>query len=132
VKQYVLDASALMVFLTDGPGAGAVQRIMDLAIDGNAQLVMSVVNWGEIYYATWRDRGQRVARRIVDEIVQLPVEIEDATYEATRMAAELKAQFGLPYADCFAASLARRRSAPVLTADADFKAVKGFVTVQFI
>lgn len=132
MKQYVLDASALMVFLTDGPGAGAVQRIMDLAIDGNAQLVMSVVNWGEIYYATWRDRGQRVARRIVDEIVQLPVEIEDATYEATRMAAELKAQFGLPYADCFAASVARRRNAPVLTADADFKAVNGFVTVQFI
>ena len=132
MKQYVLDASALMVFLTDGAGADAVQRVMDLAIDGDAQLLMSIVNWGEVYYATWRDRGQRVASRIVEEIARLPVEIEDANYEATRVAAELKAQFGLPYADCFAASLARRKDAAVLTADADFKAVKGLVTVQFI
>lgn len=121
-----------MVFFADGPGAGAVQRVMDLAIDGEAQLLMSVVNWGEVYYATWRDRGQRVASGIVDEIARLPVEIEEANYEATRMAAELKAQFGLPYADCFAASLARRKDAPVLTADADFKVVKGLVAVQFI
>jgi len=132
LKQYVLDASALMIFLADAPGAVAVQRVMDLAIDGEAQLLMSVVNWGEVYYATWRDRGQRVASRVVDEIAKLPVEIEDANYEATRMAAELKALFGLPYADCFAASLGRRKDAPVLTADTDFKAVKGFVTVQFI
>jgi predicted nucleic acid-binding protein len=132
MKQYVLDASALMIFLADSPGAGAVQRVMDLAIEGDAKLLMSVVNWGEVYYATWRDRGQRLANRIVEEIARLPVEIEDANYEATRMAAELKAQFGLPYADCFAASLARRKDAPVLTADADFKAVKGLVTVQFI
>ena len=110
MKPYVLDASALMIFFTDGPGADAVQRVMDLAIDGDAQLLMSVVNWGEVYYATWRDRGQRVASRIVDEIAKLPVDIEDANYEATRMAAELKAQFGLPYADCFAASLARKRT----------------------
>jgi ribonuclease VapC len=121
-----------MVFLVDSPGAGAVQRVMDLAVEGNAQLLMSMVNWGEVYYATWRDRGQRVASRIVEEIARLPVEIEDANYEATRVAAELKARFGLPYADCFAASLARRKDAPVLTADADFKAVKGLVTVQFI
>jgi predicted nucleic acid-binding protein len=121
-----------MVFLADSPGAGAVQRVMDLAIDGDAQLMMSVVNWGELYYATWRDRGQRVASQIVEEIARLPVDIEDANYEATRVAAELKAQFGLPYADCFAASLARRRNAPVLTADADFKVVKGLVAVQFI
>jgi PIN domain nuclease of toxin-antitoxin system len=132
VKRYVLDASALMLFFADGPGAGAVQRVVDLAIDGDAQLLMSVVNWGEIYYATWRDRGQRIASRIVDEIAKLPVEIEDANYEATRMAAELKAQFGLPYADCFAASLAHRKDAPVLTADADFKAVKALIAVQFI
>jgi ribonuclease VapC len=121
-----------MVFFADSPGAGAVQRVMDMAIEGDAQLLMSVVNWGEVYYATWRDRGQHTATRIVEEIARLPVEIEDANYEVTRMAAELKARFGLPYADCFAASLARRKDARVLTADADFKAVKGLIAVQFI
>jgi predicted nucleic acid-binding protein len=90
-----------------------------------------VVNGGEVYSATWRDRGQRVASRMAAEIAKLSVEIEDANVEAMRLAAELKAQFKLPYGDCFAASLARRKDAPALTADLDFKALKGLVAVQF-
>jgi hypothetical protein len=46
---------------------------------------MRLVNWGEVYYATWRDRPQCVASRIVDGIAKLPGEIEAANDEATRL-----------------------------------------------
>jgi predicted nucleic acid-binding protein len=35
----------------------------------------------------------------------------------------LKAQFNLPYADCFAASLAQSRKAALVTSDKDFERV---------
>jgi ribonuclease VapC len=121
-----------MVFLTGSVGSSAVEEMIGLAIHGKVQLFMSVVNWGEVYYSTWRDRGQHFADRISSEIARLPIEIEDAGHEATILAAELKARYRLPYADCFAASLARRRNACVVTADSDFKAVGQVLSVQFL
>jgi hypothetical protein len=46
------------------------------------------VNRGERYHAGWRRRVKDVAERIVVEISQLPMEIEHAKFEATKMAAE--------------------------------------------
>jgi predicted nucleic acid-binding protein len=39
------------------------------------------------------------------------------------LAAGLKAETRLPYADCFAAALSKLRDAPLATADADFDKV---------
>jgi PIN domain len=93
---------------------------------------MSAVNWGEVYHATWRERVKDVAERIVAEISHLPIEIEHANFEATKKAAEFSAQCAPPYASCFAASLSRRRNAPVITADPDFFALKKKIAVAFI
>ena len=129
---YVLDASALMGFLMGGAGSIDVRDLIDLAIQGKVQLLMSVVNWGEVYYSTWRYRGYEAAIRVSDEIARLPIEIEDANIEATRVAAEMKARYRLPYADCFAASLARRKGATVVTSDGDFKSVGKILTIRYI
>ena len=102
------------------------------AVAKNHRRLMSAVNWGEVYHATWRDRGKDAAERIISEISHLPIEIEGANYEATRMAAEFRAQYALPYAGCFAASLSRRRNAPVITADLDFFSLKKKIPVEFI
>ena len=84
-----------MGFLMGGAGSVDVRDLIDLAIQGKVQLLMSVVNWGEVYYSTWRYRGYDVAIRVADEISRLPIEIEDANIEATRMAAEMKARYRL-------------------------------------
>lgn len=46
-----------MGFLMGGAGSVDVRDLIDLAIQGKVQLLMSVVNWGEVYYSTWRYRG---------------------------------------------------------------------------
>ena len=102
------------------------------AVAKNHRRLMSAVNWGEVYHAAWRDRGKDVAERIISEISHLPIEIEDANYEATKMATEFRAQYALPYAGCFAASLSRRRNASAITADPDFFAIKKKIAVEFI
>jgi predicted nucleic acid-binding protein len=88
-----------------------------LGVEGKRQLLMSVVNWGEVYYSIWRAKGPSVARKILEDISQLPLEIVDADLDLTRRAAELRAEHKLPYADCCAAALASDRKASLATSD---------------
>lgn len=124
MKRIVLDASALVTFFEDRPGAEKVEDLIRLGVEGKRQLLMSVVNWGEVYYSTWRAKGPGVARKVLEDIAQLPVEIVDADLELTRSAAELHAEHKLPYTDCFAAALAAARKASLATSDKDFAHVE--------
>ncbi len=124
MKRVVLDASAVMTFFEDRPGAAKVEELIARAAEGKCELLMSVVNWGEVYYSVWRAKGPAMARKIVAEIGQLPIELVDAGYELTKLAAELRAEHKLSYADCFAAALASDRKASLATSDADFAKVE--------
>jgi len=124
MKRIVLDASALMTFFEDRPGVDKVEDLIRLGVEGKRQLLMSVVNWGEVYYYTWRTKGPGVARKVLEDIAQLPLEIVEADLELTRIAAELRAEHKLPYTDCFAAALAAARKASLATSDKDFASVE--------
>ena len=132
VKRAVLDASAVMTFLYDRPGAERVTTLLERASDGHTELLMTVVNWGEVYYSVWRAEGKATAEGIVAQIARLPVNIIEVDVELTKLAAEFRALHKLPYADCFAAALARLRKAVVATADNDFRDVDGKVLILWI
>src|SRR5260370_25545893 len=120
MKRIVLDASALMTFFEDRPGADKDEDLIRLGVEVKRQLLMCVVNWGEVYYSTWRAKGPGGARKVLEDIAQLPLEIVDADLELTRGAAELRAEHKLPYTDCFAAALAAHRKASLATTAKDF------------
>lgn len=124
MKRIVLDASAVMTFFENRPGAEKVEDLIRLGVEGKRQLFMSVVNWGEVYYSTWRAKGPGVARKAIENIAQLPLEIVDADLDLTHTAAELRAEHKLPYTDCFAAALALQRKAPLATSDKDFSHIE--------
>jgi predicted nucleic acid-binding protein len=124
MKRVVLDASAVMTFFENRPGAAKVEALLQQAVAGKLHLFMSVVNWGEVYYSTWRAHGPGVARKIIEDIAQLPIEIVEAGLDLTRTAAELRADHRLPYTDCFAAALAAQRKASLATSDQDFATVE--------
>jgi predicted nucleic acid-binding protein len=124
MKRIVLDASALMTFFENRPGVEKVEQLIQLAVDGKRELLMCVVNWGEVYYSTWRAKGPSVARKVIEDIAQLPLEIVNADLDLTRNAAELRAEYKLPYTDCFAAALAVHRKASLATSDKDFAHVE--------
>ena len=124
MKRIVLDASALMTFFEDRPGAEQVEDLIRLAVERKRQLSMSVVNWGEVYYSTWRAHGPGVARKIIEDISKLPIEVVPADLALAHAAAELRANHKLPYTDAFAAALAAHRHAVLATSDQDFATVE--------
>ena len=124
MKRVVLDASALLTLFHNRPGAASVEELIQLAVASKRQLLMSVANWGEIYYSVWRDQGPGFARQILTKIAQLPIKLVPADIDLSRAAAEYKAQYQLPYADCFAAALASLSKASLVTSDSDFSLVQ--------
>jgi len=132
MKIYVLDASALMTFFENRAGADKVEALLVDAADAQRPLVMSVVNWGEVYYAIWRAHGEKAAIAKVQEIAQLPIQVIDVDMDLAKLAASLKAQYNLPYADCFAAALAQTRKSPLVTSDKDFKRVESLLKIVWL
>ena len=129
MKRYVLDASALLAFFQDEPGAEKVQKLLTRAGQAERPLLMSVVNWGEVIYVVWQRRGEEAARERMRAMARYPLEIVGADAETTLLAAALKAQHKLPYADCFAAALAQEKKATLVTTDKDFQQVEKDIAV---
>jgi uncharacterized protein with PIN domain len=54
----VLDSWALIAFFEDEPAAEDVEKLLQQAADEKHKLLMSIVNWGEVYYSTMREVSQ--------------------------------------------------------------------------
>jgi len=120
-KPHVLDANAVLAFTGDTNGAERVQQLLTAALRDNKRLLISVVNWGEVFYVCWERRGEEAARRTMASFSRLPVEIVPADTELISKAAEIKSVHKIPYADSIAAALAELRGATLVTSDRDFE-----------
>src|SRR6266849_3150789 len=123
----VLDAHALMVLFNDEPGADEVEKILLKAESGNPRLLMSVINWGEIYYSILRGASQEIANSKAHEIAGMRIElvpVDARDLELVRQAAVFKATKKMSYGDCVAAALAKTRNAELVTGDSEFKVVE--------
>jgi predicted nucleic acid-binding protein len=130
MKTYVLDASALFAFLQKTPGAYKVNELLKEAMRGRAQVLMSAVNYGEVYGKILRVNGQELALTAVQAVSPLPIEMMDATPQRAFKAADIKARHKLYYADSFAAALAIEHKATLVTSDSDFRKLgRGFPVV---
>ena len=119
MKQYVLDTNAVIRYVLGGKGADKVEAILRQASEIQANIRMSVINLGEVYYVLMHHGGENAAAKTVHGLRHIisfvPVNLEDAVE-----AAIIKERFKLGYADCFAAALALRVDGTLVSADTDF------------
>jgi len=128
----VLDSWALLCYLEEEPGYEKIIHLFDRAAELSEPLLMSVINWGEVYYQVARRYGEPRAQEIEQLIHSFPITVIDADRELTREAARLKAGKRIAYADCFAVALARTKNAELYTGDPEFKAVEREVKVVWL
>ncbi len=119
-KTYVLDANALLDLLVNGPGAERVEHLLRSARPATPLLV-SAVNWGEVFYISWQRHGEESARQTLADLLQLPIRIVPVDVPQVLKAGELKAVHKVPYVDCLAAALAALNQATLVTSDRDFE-----------
>lgn len=131
-SSYVLDSYALIAHLEDEAGGEQVRKILRAAKAGKTKLYLSVINLGELYYNTFRERGREKADEVVFITEQLPITIVNADMTITLEAARLKGKHPVAYADCFAAALGVQKKAKVVTGDPEFKKYGETVSVEWI
>ena len=128
----VLDSYSLIAYLENEPGAEKMIDVLRLARDSGKALLLSVVNWGEVYYITLRGADQERADHVAHLISTLPIQIVPADLELAKQAAVFKSKRKMSYADCFAAALARLRRAELVTGDKDFRQVEGEIKLLWL
>lgn len=128
----VLDSYALLAYFEKESGWEQVTRHLTASANDETDLLLSVVNWGEIHYITQRLYGPEPTEEVLSAIDDLPIEVREVGRSDAQAAADLKARGGLSYADCFAAGLAREAGAAVLTGDSEFERVEDVVDVQWL
>lgn len=117
----VLDSWALLAYFEGQESGSKVTEILKDAADKRKMLLISVINWGEVLYVIEARYGKEKRDEIEHLMNQMHLEIVDAGKELTRQAAHWKASKKVPYADCFAAALAKAHKASLVTGDKDFK-----------
>lgn len=130
--RYVLDSYAMISFLQREKGFEIVKLAMEKSAQKNVKTLMTLVNWGEVYYIIKREEGLRVAEAISEIIDTLPVELLPVSRELTKAAATLKADKKMSYADCFAAAAALMNKATLITGDKEFMEVEKEVKIEWI
>jgi ribonuclease VapC len=128
----VLDSYSLIAYFEGEAGTDKMIEVFRAARDSGRLLLLSVVNWGEVFYITLREAGRERADQLAHLISTLPIQIISADLDLTKQAAEFKATRKMSYADCFAAALAKLRKAELVTGDREFKQVEGDVRLLWI
>ena len=136
---YVLDASAILRFTDKEAGFDRVRDLFIQAAQGNAELLLSAVNWGEIVGALLR-RADGLSPsaltnigNLVANLAALPVTVVTADKDLAEAAAIFKYDFKVPFVDAFAGSLALHENATLVTADYDFKSIpSGTIKIEFL
>ena len=125
-----LDSWVILAWLKDQPpGAEAMTRLWEQAEAGRAELVMNIVNLGEVFYIVAKARGEASARTVLQNLQARRMEIAPAPDDLVLKAATLKARYPISYADAFADALAAAtalgRGAPLVTGDPEMLALAG-------
>src|SRR4030042_1259909 len=127
----ILDAHALMAFLEKEKGHEKVQEYFVSALENDETLLMTSVNFGEVYSIVLRECGKEKAEEIEKNIRTLPIKIVEVNWTLARQAARMKVALKMSYADCFSAALAKIHKGEVVTGDREFKEAENEIKIAW-
>jgi len=128
----VLDSFALLAFLRGEAGDDKVAALLEKAGQRDVPLHMTEVNYAEVKYIVLRKDGAARWAEVARDLPTLPIEFHPANRELADVAADFKSRFSLSLADAFAAALARKHKAELVTGDPEFKAVEKEIKIHWL
>ncbi len=130
-SRYVLDAFAYLAFLLAEPGGSRVREILRACRDEEVEAHVCAVNVAEVAYSLRRQVGEEAAERGVSSLSSLGVRVHEADLPLCLAAAALKRP-RVSLGDAFAAALAQRLDATLVTGDPEFKLLEGVVPIEWL
>ena len=128
MRGIVLDAWAVLALLRgERPAGEVVRRYVRRTADGRFDVLLNVVNLGEVLYRLIHIEGRAKATDRFARFRRGPVTIVPARESLVLEAAALKAQHSLSYADAFAVATAHQAEMPIATGDPEILALPASV-----
>jgi predicted nucleic acid-binding protein len=132
MKTYILDSNAFLAYLKNEKGSKRVSQILLENITGKSKCLMSLINYGEVLYNSYRYFGSEKLQKIKNKFVSLEVEIMNTNVEEVYQAVEFKNRGGIAYCDCFVLALAKKHQATIVTGDQEFKKFEKEFKVEWL
>lgn len=132
MKNILFDSYAILKFYQDEDGADKVEELLIASRRGDLKAFMSEINLGEVHYMTIRSLGLESAEEYLEQFFELPIQVVAPSWDIILSASEIKAEYAISYADCFAVATARKGEATVITGDPEFKKVERLVKIKWI
>jgi predicted nucleic acid-binding protein len=123
MKKIVFDTHALITFFRKETKYEMIKNLLVKVANNELESFMCSVNVGELYYMMIRKGNTGMANDAVAALKLFPIHFTDADFTHCLEAAALKAKYKLSYADAFAAALAIKKDAELITGDPEFKAL---------
>ena len=129
----VVDAWALLAWIRDEqPAAGHVRATLQQAEEGNLRLSMSWINAGEVYYMLARKHDANTAEEFLTRLPSLPIRMVVPSEEDIIAAAWLKSTRKISCSDGFAAALAQKETAALITGDPELREMADVLAIEWI
>jgi predicted nucleic acid-binding protein len=125
--EYVFDTSALLAYIEDEDGSQQVETLFMKALDGDANIYISVVTFVEIFYISMREQGIKIAEERIKMLSELPLIQEPLTHLFTKLIGEIKATKPMSFADCCIAGLAKFKNAILVHKDPEFEQLENML-----
>ncbi len=132
MKNILFDSYAILKFYQDEDGADKVEELLIASRRGDFKAFMSEINLGEVHYMTIRRLGLEPAKEYLEQFFELSIQVVAPSWDIILSASEIKAEYAISYADCFAVATARKCEATVITGDPEFKKVERLVKIKWI
>ena len=128
----VLDSFAVLALLGREPGSDEVASLLRQAQEGETCLLMTWVNIGEVAYIVERRWGMERLHVILAMLEATALQIVPVERKLALMAAHIKAEHAIAYADAFAAALAQHTGATLVTGDPEFELMKDLLDIRWL
>jgi len=132
MKTTVLDASAMLAYFLDEPGAEKMEHMFHAASEADKSMFISAVNWAEVLYKLERKLGKQRVETARHFELTMPMDVAPIDRDLAESAAHLKNEYALGLADAFAAALAKNKKAELVTADHEFKSVEKEIKIIWL
>ena len=129
---FVLDSFAVLALLGREPGSQDVADLLQKAQNKDVRVLMTWVNVGEVAHIVERRFGGERLCAALATMEATALEIVSVEHDLALMAAHIKAEHAIAYADAFAAALAQRLAATLVTGDPEFKLLEGVLDIHWL
>lgn len=121
-----------MAQIEDQPAGDTVDALLESVIEFAIPSMITTINLGEIWYSLANRYSVDEAEQRVKEIRESGLQIIDVDWDLIHQAAYYKSQHKISYADGFAAALAKRLDAELVTGDQEFKSLESEIQIHWV